>query len=171
MSLEFERSDTFRPSLQRDLVAILLWGLWTVGVVSLELESPWNLSGTAFLLVYGAWSWGLLRAAFILLWVGWVFSVFSLMPSALYWLSMMIVYGLLKIAQFRFQIRTSTEFAFTVFFSALLLDLSTYFLLAQTLENVGWSWALQGRIFLSAFLHGFLGYWLWAPLQRWSLAR
>jgi len=169
LSLEFERSDTLRPSLQRDVLVLLGWAFWIMLMTALGWPSVIGITGVGFVVLYGAWSWNWLLAAFIFLVMGWVYSVFSLTPSALFWVSTFGTYLLLKLARFRFEIRSPFQFALTVFLASFLTEWLQLILLDRALPGVQAPLFLFGILITRSLLQGILGYFLWGPLQRWAL--
>lgn len=169
MSLEFERSDTLRPSLQRDFLILLLWVLWLMFMTALGWPPLIGVTGVGFVVLYGAWTWNWLVAAFVFLGMGWVYSAFSLTPSALFWVSTFGTYLLLKLARFRFEIRSPFQFSLAVCFATFLSEWLQLILLDRVLPGVEAPLFLFGILITRSLLQGILGYFVWGPLQRWAL--
>lgn len=159
-------TDHGRVSWKRDLVVLLAWAFWLFFFSSLEAPSWLRVSGTAFVLVYGAWSWPFKRAAFILLIVAWVYSSISLTLSGMYWVALMIVYVILKAAQFRFLVRNAFQFAVAVFMSAMALELTQLIIIHQMYSTEFWVWTLMLGLALSSLAHSLIAFFFFGPMLK-----
>lgn len=128
-----------------------------------------GITGVGFVVLYGAWSWNWIIAAFIFLVMGWFYSVFSLTPSGLFWISTFGTYLLLKLARFRFEIRSSFQFGLTVFFASFFTEWLQLVLLDRALPGTQAPLFILGILITRSLLQGILGYFLWGLLQRWIL--
>lgn len=169
--LDFEKTEVSRPSWKRDLVVIGLWLSWLLLVTAMGLPKPLQVTGLSFVLLYATWAWGFQRTAFWFLWVSWIFSAFSLMPAGLLWLSLMIVFGVMKLVRFRFLIDQGPQMALAVFLVSLGLLLVQGAFLSVLQDSNIWSLEILLSLFSQAFIEGVLASILFRPLKSVQLIR
>ncbi|PIR22000.1 MAG: hypothetical protein COV44_10445 [Deltaproteobacteria bacterium CG11_big_fil_rev_8_21_14_0_20_45_16] len=159
-------ADYPRSSVAKDLLIVLAWGLWVNLVAGLELPGWISVSGAGFLLMYGAYAWRFVSGAFYLMLASWIFGSLSLTLSGFYWLSLYLIFLILKLAQLRFMVRTKYQFAASVFLIVLTLNALQTFMLLQIYKGSHFYWALLGSVFASALVQAVIGLFAFEFLKR-----
>lgn len=165
--LEFRQTINIRKQWPRDLLIGSVAVLWLFIFSSFELPFFISMTGIPVVLVFGAWLWSPVRAALFVLIFSWVYAKLSLVPSGSFWVAGFLSYLALKLARFRFLIRSLFQLSLTVFLTSLLFDGIQTFLFAAVHELTIVSWALILRILLSAVLHALLGAILYPVFSYW----
>ncbi|MGA0163284.1 MAG: hypothetical protein ACO3LE_03410 [Bdellovibrionota bacterium] len=144
-----------------DIFVGFLWVLWVLIVTSLQLPDWLNLTGFSWLLLFGAARWSWIQAAIFLLILGWIFHGLSLTPSGVFWLSGIIVFSILKIAQLRIMVRNALQFAGSVFLTSLLYSGIQLFLIFKIYPEQAWSWMLLVFLMSSAAAQAIVGFFIY----------
>jgi|GEM_PF-5039460 len=163
--LEAKLNEIGRSAWKQEAVILALWALWLVLVSCLELPHLIYLPGTAFLLIYATWALGFLQAAVFLLFAAWIYASFSLTLSGIFWLSAFIIFLLLKIAQFRFMIRTPFQFFIALWATAFAMSFLQYWMLSEIYEGNSLNLNFLVILFSSAFCQALIGALLFKPLR------
>lgn len=158
--------ESYRSAWKIDLFILGAWAVWLIWITSLKLPFWLNLSGASWVVLYGASRWSWPKAAVLFLLAGWFFQSLSLMPSGLLWLSLMLLFIIVKIAQFRLMIRNAFQFSSSVLTATFGLELIQLFLLTRIYTDSGWSVWMFGAFFLSASLHAIVGFFLYNLFDR-----
>jgi hypothetical protein len=145
-----------------DFIVIGLWILWVIVMTSFRLPDWLNLTGVSWILIFGVSRWTWLQAAIFFLLIGWIFHSISLTPSGVFWLSGMIVFGFLKIAQLRLMIRNAFQFAGSVFLVSLFYFAVQLFFVLKIYPEHRFSWLLLSWAAASAGAQAILGFFIYA---------
>ena len=164
MSLEPLAQERQREVLKTTFIVIGIWTLWLLFISTLSYSHRLSLSAVAIVLLFGSFWWNLTEGAFFILLMSWIFHGFSLTPPGFYWISIFCVFAILKIASYRFSVRSPQELGIAVLIAALLCDFSQLFFLKQISPIYVFSFSTLGFIILSAFLQTGLALLLMRPL-------
>jgi hypothetical protein len=112
---------------------------------------------TSVVLLFGSLSWDVFSGALIILLMSWIHYVFSVASPGLYWLSLYLVFLVLKFATSQFALQGIIQIFGLLFGATLLQELLQLWFMAMNHKAMGTSWSIAGPIFGSAFFQAILG--------------
>jgi len=167
MQTPLRATESVHREWPRDLIILSLWFFSVLVFSVFKTPSLLAWSGSAFIILYGAWIWPPMKAAVLYLIVAWFYSSVSLVPSGLYWLALYSFYIVVSVAQHRFMIRNALQFTLVIGLLAFFFEGFQAFLVAQLYPGRTLSWTVIGAVMMTAASHSVVALLLYPSVERW----